>query len=306
MRLFKKGRHGGHALPQLLSPVDYRPLFPDGEFFPRPDWERIYEKLESDYSQSLDQAWKDLAFIWLSLLAEKLGETYGVFTSKEFIILSPPKRAQLLLETLESQRKRILNIIDDGEREEGLGLYTVLVFADIESYLPYISAFGPEGEEAMSGGIFIGDSYGHMVVHGEAMWQLEPVLAHELTHYLLWPSALPAWVEEGVCMTVEQLVSSVEGLRMDRKRAQEHRDFWSSYRLRRFWNGEAFFCPRAQEYAYELAQVMVRLLAETHGSFPAYLRIASREDAGFQAARDQWGIELTQVAAGFLGPGDWL
>ncbi len=306
-RLFKKLKESTQpSLPVLLKAEDYEPLFPPDEFFPRPDWEKITEKIEAEHQQELDQAWKDLAFIWLSLVAETLDEDYGVFTSREFILLSRPKRARIILDTLESQKKRILNIIDDGERPDTIGYYTVLVFEDNQTYLPYVSAFGPDGEEALSGGMFFGTAhYGHLVLHGSAMWQIERVMAHELTHNLLWPSGLPLWLEEGLCMTVEQLVSSGTGLRMDRNRAEEHREFWSEFGLRPFWSGEAFTSPKAQEYAYEMAQVMVRVLAESSREFPAFLRQANWEDAGFGAARSLLELELDQVAAGFLGPGEW-
>lgn len=310
-RLFKKVKTRKRkriALPQILEPSDYRPYFVDGEFFPRPNWPDITSSIEALGPEERPQAWCDLAFIWLQILAEQLGGRYRVDWSEEFILLSslPPRRSAMTLAMAEHQRKKILSSIDTEGREHGYGFHTLLIFADYREYERYISAFGPDGSEASSGGMFIGtEYYGHIALHGDDGYVLEIVLAHELTHNLLWPSSLPLWLEEGICQTMEQVAANGYFMPVDRRRAEEHREFWPEFGLARFWSGESFTRPEAQELSYELARLLVGLLSDSQSCLAEFIQTANWQDGGFAAAENVLGIDLSEAIAGFLGPGQW-
>lgn len=293
-------------LPHLLEGSELDPFFKELDYFPRPEWSRITEYIESTPEEERGPAWQDFAYHWLHRLAAHLGEPYRIDWSKEFILLSPrePWKAKLLLEIVEAQREKILNFVGTDEREEGYGFHTLLLFEEIDTYQRYISHFGPSGIEASSGGMFIGNEYyGHITLFGSDARILELVTAHELTHNLLWPSYLPLWVEEGVCQAMEQRCAGHYREAIGRKRAQEHRLFWLDYGLKRFWEGAAFRCPEAQEYAYELALLLVKVLAERSSKFKSFLEFASWQDAGFEACKTQLGFPLEEAVSGFLGEG---
>lgn len=59
-RLFQKFRKPKlPELPQLLGVAEYEKLMPTTEFYPRPEWAEIIEKLEGEHPDNLDQALHD-------------------------------------------------------------------------------------------------------------------------------------------------------------------------------------------------------------------------------------------------------
>jgi hypothetical protein len=94
---------------------------------------------------------------------------------------------------------------------------------------------------------------------------------------------------------------------MEERRIRRHRHHWSKRRLQAFWEARSFKdADRGQELSYELAYVLVSILLGDHREeLPGFLRAAVQRDLGAAAAEDHLGMSLGELAAMFLGPGDW-
>jgi hypothetical protein len=86
---------------------------------------------------------------------------------------------------------------------------------------------------------------------------------------------------------------------------QRHKTCWKSEGLQVFWTGDSFD-GALEELSYHLAEVFARnILAAHRGSFIEFLSRAEWRDAGDAAAREVLGCNLGEIAAQFLGPGNW-
>jgi tetratricopeptide (TPR) repeat protein len=85
------------------------------------------------------------------------------------------------------------------------------------------------------------------------------------------------------------------------------RRFWRKEGLSDFWWGRGFFRPdEGQRHSYELSRVLFQLLlSDYQGKFREFFAQARAADAGESAARSALGMELGDLAAKFLGQGDW-
>lgn len=145
----------------------------------------------------------------------------------------------------------------------------------------------------------------HIVTFGVADG-LEATLAHEMVHALL-RTGLPAWVEEGVAQTVDRRVARRGPLLLEPADVRRQQHHWRKHGLGTFWSGEAFHRgDRSQGLAYTLAEVLVyNLLSDHRRAFRGFLDEADAADAGQAAALAHFGARLGDVAAAFLGAGDW-
>lgn len=66
------GKPDRPVLPQLLNIAEYEKLMPTLEFFPRPEWEQIRDKIGKEHPDFQDQTWQDFAHIWLTRLSYRL------------------------------------------------------------------------------------------------------------------------------------------------------------------------------------------------------------------------------------------
>jgi len=143
-------------------------------------------------------------------------------------------------------------------------------------------------------------------------------LAHELTHAALSHLTLPLWLEEGLCQTFEHLLAGRVPLLLDGQLAARHKRYWNRRGLDEFWHGTGFAQPgKVQELSYQLAEVLLRLLIEEsrprlfglvrrpRQRLLEFLRTADEEDCGAAACRESLQRELGDLAALFLGPGEW-
>lgn len=129
---------------------------------------------------------------------------------------------------------------------------------------------------------------------------------------------MPQWLEEGLAQMFEHDMTGRQLLELDAESAGRHRRHWGAHGLDEFWSGEGFSRPgEVQELSYQLAEVLVRLLAEEarprwfgwvrepRRRFLAFLRGAAAADCGEAACREHLGHGLADLAAKFLGPGSW-
>ena len=297
-------------LPQVLDSATYEALMPTTDAFPRPEWDKIRAKIDKEHSLNQVQAWQDIAHIWLTRLSYRLEGGYHVQRSDEFILLSSlsPRRAGFVLEILEGIRKRLLETVGWTKADELDGLYTVLLFRNSKEYLQYVCAFGAEGEDELSIGIYLNKGYGHMVIVEAEIWRLEATLAHILSHYVLAHSSLPHWLQVGLCLHMAEVYQQgdlITELKDHAALAEQRRDFWVKNGIGGFWSGKAFHRGNARERADDLALNLTRLVLEEAKRPKLLLKSIDWRDAGFQAVKEETGRELGTILSELIGPGDW-
>lgn len=303
------GKQRTPELPVLLDSAEFEKLMPSIGSFPRPEWDLICRRLEKEQAEQLDQAWQDLAHIWFTRLSYRLERGYRVQRSQEFILLSSLKerRAGFVLETLEGMRRRIVDVLGLTPEEEGNGLYTVLLFADAKTYLEYVEAFGPEGEEPSSFGQFIGGPYGHMALIEQELWRIERTMAYLLTHYLLRDSRMPWWLQLGLCNHFSELYDQGEILPQVNSLGawlDEASEFWTAKRVTELWDG-TLLGTKDREKAEKFALLLTRTVLEEVQDVQGFLRRVTWKDAGRAAVLQDTGRTLSEFVQGILGPGDW-
>jgi hypothetical protein len=264
---------------------------------PHPDWERVWEAVSTD-----------LAIEWVEALRERLGGAYGLLRSPDFLLVSAldERTAKLLLASAGRISSRIDRLL--GPLLEQLyGPGVVLVFETREAYYDYLVPFHAEGVHAQSGGVFLSGGYNHVAFPPQTLEQLEHGLSHELTHLSTKWLYLPTWVNEGLALVVERDVSGLGRPMLTRERVEQHRVFWRACGLADFWSGDSYHTPGdSQLLSYELGEILLRLLMEGHPKkFLDVLRFAGKDGTGAEAVQTASGLTLGELAACFLGPGDW-
>ena len=182
----------------------------------------------------------------------------------------------------------------------------------------YVSYYHPDDRHGLSSGMFINKDYGHIALQFADIRRAEPVIVHEVTHNCLRHLRLPSWLNEGLARRVEKAVGrSLAGgfwsagfgpvpPILDGELAGEHHSYWNGRNIQEFWAGVSFYRPdEGIKLSYNLGEILVELLLEDGGNFLDFLENAHCQDGGQDAALKCLGRSLGDVAATFLGPGDW-
>ena len=161
----------------------------------------------------------------------------------------------------------------------------------------------------MSGGMFLSDGYTHVATFDRPDPNtIGQVLVHELAHNLTCHLPQPTWLGEALAMFFEcDIVGGTQRTLADL--VEKHREFWNAETIQRFWRGDSFWALEGHDVSYSLADTLFRLIRTdiqpSPESFQRFVLAADWNDAGDAAARDYLGISLENLAATFLGPGDW-
>ena len=277
--------------------------------YPRPDWEAIEKLLSELPEDSQHDAWCSAGRIWLEQLVDHLGDSYRVFESENFLILSAldRKSTQALGQFCERALAGILKRLDGLAYDSYFGKHVVLIFRSHDEYYEYIAHFYPEdGEYPLSGGVFLYRDYGHMVIPFFDLSEAEAAIAHEFTHACLRHLPIPLWLNEGLAVTLEDELCGNHPLRMDPERLHEHELFWNAETIQEFWDGSSFGrTDQGNGLSYELARYCIRALAHDLEAFLRFANEASFEDGGESAARKIFGGSLGGLIEQFFGAGDW-
>jgi hypothetical protein len=296
--------------PQLLDfrQVQQSSFFEEG--FSRPDWTAIGARIESTASQEdLDQAWTEAAMQWVLQVRTDLGGDYRVRCSKEFILLSAIDLASAseFLSFAEKTLASIYKALRDAAWQWKQGKHVILLFTEEDDYYQYVSFFHREGVHPASGGCLIPTGYVHLAMpYGDGR-TIRRVLAHELVHNSLVHLQLPAWLNEGLALSFERTAVFVQDSLLDDPYLRDRiLAFWNSENIQKFWSGVSFWEPGdPHELSYSLAEILLKLLLSGQGDLGSFIKEARWEDAGQTAALDHFGTDLGQLAATFLGEGDW-
>jgi len=294
--------------------IDWATLLPTAwpiiDNFVRPDWQQIFDHIDTNYSEESRQPVDRAAVLfWLHETASALGSQYQVLSSAGCYVLTARNRAAaedllLLCEAVQDEFIAAFQLPSDITQF----VPVVMVFETAEEYYNYMAHFYPEGSQfAPSGGIYLsGNGFPHVAIPDVP--RLEVPLTHELMHATLAPMELPQWLEEGMLRIMERRAGhhGTEGALEERDRRQ-HLRFWNPDRIEDFWSGASFSQPGpAQKLSYSLAEVLVTLLLEQHrDTFPHFLHSAHRSDAGEESAQEVFGTSLGNVVGDFLGENDW-
>lgn len=284
--------------------------FYENEGFPRPNWEAIYSDVEKLFSDADQQnLWCEIARNWMTTVQTELSSDYQIHESENFILLSsqPDNLTQIFLRFLEHVLKRILRALPKIASDEGYGKYVVLEFDDLDSYYSYITHFYTEaGVYGMSSGIFVDLGYGHFAFPHQELFMAESVAAHEMTHALLSHLPIPAWLNEGMAVNIEDLITGSSPIQMDNETLSRHLSFWGDTEIQEFWSGESFVRPdEGLELSYHLAQFAVSALSQDYESFIRFSNAANHADGGESSAKSEYGVSLGELIAQFFGEGNW-
>lgn len=283
---------------------------------PVPDWTAACKLAPNRMDKpALETFWWSAALTWLNALRSHLRKPYTINHTKNFMLLSmlDPRRVELTLEFCERTRVHILRSLEGVASIWGNGPHVVIVFNDINEYYDYIGNYYPRtGVFGMSSGLFIKQGYGHFVfVSSHNLSVTEPIIAHELTHCLLAPLPLPAWLNEGTAVNMEKQivpfgVDPRRGIYLQHEQAERRAAFWNAQTIQEFWSGTSFTRPdEGNAFSYELAEVLTRMVARNYEQYRAFMHAAHYKDAGSEATRSCLGYSLDDLASAVLGEGPW-
>jgi hypothetical protein len=310
--LFELFRRFKAVPPPTHEPLKDALLWRAGATFPIPEWDKI--QAPAAERTELEQFWTSVAYTWLNELRLKLGERYAIGESDQFLLLGSldERERRLALEYAEKTRGRVLQLLSGIAADDGYGKFVMLVLHDHDAYYEYISNYYtdvPDADElALSSGMYVNHGYGHFVFVADDLNQIEPVIAHELTHSLLSHLPLPAWVNEGIAVNTERRLCarSRSGFSAPELQAK-FAGFWNAATIQEFWSGKSWLRPDdGNSLSYELATTFIGLVAKDDWQrFAAFVNAADVADAGDGAAREHLGFPVANLAEAVLGPGDW-
>jgi len=274
------------------------------EGLPILDWQAVLARAgELPSDEALVTAVESCKLGWLLHLRDALGGGYEVHESKCALVLSPysARFANGMLEFIERTRRRIAQTLEGVASFEDYDREILIVFGDHETYYRYVShAYPEDGEFAFSGGMFLHAGCPHFVtMHDDETHTVERVIAHEMTHASVAHLRIPLWVNEGLAVNVEQrLMGKPPKLFTPAEMRDKHLAFWNSDTVQEFWSGRSFGrTDDGNMLSYDLAQILVEILAGHWPQFQAFAVAASYDDAGAAAASEHLQLDLGQSIA---------
>lgn len=277
---------------------------------PRPDWVAVRKAIEAavpkaEWSAAFDAA----AVSWLARAAESLAHGYHVLQSRNFLLLSPDVGGQdkTLLRFLEHALRTILETLDGIAMDRPLGRHVVLVMGSLDLYYHYAAWFYPSGGSyPITGGLFLGGEYEHLVIPWKELVISETASAHELTHACLSHLPIPAWLNEGMATVMEGIATGRSRLILSPVEIREQKAYWTPEAIQSFWSGASFHrADDGFELGYTLGYLAVKALSHDMARFRRFVLGARAADAGRFALREVFGGGLGDVLAQILGPGNW-
>lgn len=263
------------------------------------DWEAALAWSEG--GEADDALWK-CQRAWLLHLRDALGPAYELYESRQGAVLScyEERSARVMLDFIDLTRRRIANTLEGVAAWSPARRELLIVFHDEDTYYRYVSHVYPEdGEFAFSSGMFLHAGCPHFVTMHAETATIERVIAHEMTHAGVAHLKLPLWVNEGLAVNVEDRLMGVQPkLFTPAEMRDKHLAFWNRETIQQFWSGQAFGRPDdGCMLSYDLAKILVEILAGHWPQFREFANHASYEDAGSDAAHDRLGLDLGAAAA---------
>jgi hypothetical protein len=306
--LFARPSQAQRGILRALDPAGIEALFAWEEGYSRPDWKGIGALITGAIEpEKHAAAWDEAVLQWVDQLRLDLGGQYSLRRSDQFVLLSElePSQAGDILRFAENSLEKIDEWLKEAAAGRPRRRNVILLFTELEDYYQYISYYYREGVHPTSGGVLIHRDYVHIAIPYDDGRRIRKVIAHELVHNGVVGLALPTWVNEGLAVTFER----GHGARwqiLDHDLREKHLAFWNRDTIQAFWAGVSFRQPGdLNRLSYSLAEILLALLIETPANLSSFVTLAHWQDAGHTAALEVFGADLGQVAATFLGAGDW-
>lgn len=250
----------------------------------------------------LDQAKR----AWLLHVRDALGGSYQVEESSTALLLSSlePTRARSTANFLSKAREQVLGVLAGIAQAPQWGKDILIVFEDVESYYRYLSFYYPDAAAlGLSRAMYLRAGVGHFVAVKADLYATQSLMVQETTRNCLAHLPLPLWLNVGIAVNTErQLVNkkSCGGCG-----SQQLHDrllaYWNESEIHGFWSGASFQrADEGPELSFELARIMVELLAKDWQSFKHFATNAHADDAGAAAARAHLDMDLGELVCAML------
>ncbi|MCD6049471.1 MAG: hypothetical protein K0Q55_874 [Verrucomicrobia bacterium] len=296
--------------PEFAKILEAPKFFVAGDVFSYPNWSGIDKVIQNTLS-SLEQAdaYDVVALAWLENLCTELGGGYRVHEYEKIWLVSNLEEAAVrsALLFLARATASIREMLGSCAWRNSVGYEIVMLFDDEDDYYDYIAHYYPDGVHTSSSGVFVHSSYTHIAVPLTTCLLPRVALGHELAHSALSSYRLPIWLNEGIAVTCETaFAGDFQPPSLNRELVSRHYEHWNAANIQRFWSGVSFRTPGEEvELSYSLSGVLFQWLLEKKNALPGFIAHADPMDAGQTAALDHLGLCLGEVAAQFLGEGDW-
>ncbi|MBE5314455.1 MAG: hypothetical protein H4O13_03540 [Xanthomonadales bacterium] len=303
---------GAIATPEHFAavPMPWR----SGTTLPLPDWDRLALQEPADLTDAARHDWWTAAAAhWLLATGRELAGDYRLRSSPDFLLLSSlaDRPAQVFLQFCQDVHRWIRRNLGDIASDAGHGKHAVMVFASEDDYYRYISHYYPEeGEFALSSGMFVNAGYGHFAMFEGGMAQMQPTVAHELTHCLVSHLPIPAWLNEGLATNTEaalfpQLFAPSAQLYHPNEMVRKHAAFWNADTIQEFWSGnpscaptKATCCPTTSPATSPGGRRAPRAASAPSCATPTSATLASAPSRGSAFASPIWPRPCSARASG--------
>lgn len=270
--------------------------------FPYMRWAEFHEWSKDFTPEERGRAWEAASDAWSERLREALGPGYRIDESSRAAVISSldARHSKAALEFMEKTQRRIVRTLEGLAQMPEVGKELLVVIDDEEAYYRYIARFDHgDGEFASSAGVQVNDGSIFYVTTKGHLRDIEPVVAHEMTHGCVAHLPLPLWLNEGIAVNTEQrLVGAAPPLYSPEELRRKHLAHWGPAEIQEFWSGASYRRPGDPNMlSYDLGRILVDQLAADWPRFAAFARAAHYRDAGAAAALEHLGISLGALVA---------
>lgn len=241
-------------------------------------------------------AWLTAEIQWLQQLGRSMPGDYKLFQSPQSLLLAAMPRGAgrdasgLIEKTLDTIDSILPGVVKDSSQ----GKHLVLCLERVDDVKRYMADFGDDTCDWS--GLCIGAEAPHVVMRGSVL--SESILVHELTHACTSHLDMPHWLSEAMALRMEQILGAGACGALPR----DCRRWWQEHDLQVFWNGEAFRGggeKRSQSYVLAM-HLLDAICLRRPKRLASFIRGASRDDGGRQAARDHLEQDLESIMEDLL------
>ena len=290
-------------LPQFFIQHGNLPLL-DGHQLT--NWLNDNVAIES-HASMLDEAKRG----WLMHVRDALGANFQITESETALLLSSlnPITARTTASFMSDALEQVLGVLDGIAQAPQWDKDILIVFEDAESYYRYLSFFYPGAAAlGLSRGMYIraGAGYigmGHFVAIKADLYAIQSMMAHEMTRNCLAHLPLPLWLNVGIAVNTERQLVNKKSCGGCGSQQLHHKllAYWHESGIQEFWSGASFQRDdEGLQLSYELARIMVELLAKDWPSFKNFVSHAHADDAGAAAARAHLDMDLGELVCALL------
>jgi len=243
---------------------------------------------------------------WLLHVRDALGTGFQVSESNTALVLSSlnPTTARTTANFMSKALEQVLGALDGIAQAPQSGKDILIVFEDAESYYRYLSFFYPDAAaRGLSWGMYLRTGVGHFVAVKADLYSTQSMMVQEITRNCLAHLPLPLWLNAGIAVnTGRQLVKNKScGGCSSQQLHHQLLTYWDESEIQNFWSGVSFQrADEGLELSYELARIMVELLARDWPSFKNFVISANADDAGEAAARAHLDMGLGELVCALL------